>query len=73
MCLYYKDFKALEPYIFVFKQFSACPVECSDVGYRQWDLISAHEALVEALEAHYSLRCVVAYIIIWQTKIETTI
>lgn len=32
MCLYYKDFKVSEPYIFVFKQFSACPVECSDVG-----------------------------------------
>lgn len=32
MCLYYKDFKASKPYIFVFKQFSARPVECSDMG-----------------------------------------
>lgn len=32
MCLYYKGFKVSEPYIFVFKQFSARPVECSDVG-----------------------------------------
>lgn len=32
MCLYYKDFKASKPYIFVFKQFFARPIECSDVS-----------------------------------------
>lgn len=32
ICLCYKDFKASQPYIFDFQQFSACPVECSDVG-----------------------------------------